>query len=208
MMRSGCNLLVAMLLLVGELACAQDTQSQPAPETRVWHLQTGPDKVDAKLTTHALTGQPQNTVISFQIADGNSVLKMAEIAGLLDRVLNEMPGLGYATEKLQRIAFKSDNSDVQSGFNVTVAKSGLWKDHCLHVYACRQIGRVVSDYLISSGALEPLEPVLKIHHLKRTDVWIEEPGCSLVPKSTPRTAVVGIKSLSCEGLVLIDLQPQ
>ena len=177
-------------------------------EVKTWRLEAGASKVDVKLSTFAHSGSPQDTLLSFDLADKSSILTVTEIADLVDRVFTEMPGLGYAPEKLRRIAFNSDNSDVESGLNLAVAKSGLWRDHCLRVYACRKIDHVVSEYLIFSGALQPLERVLKTRHLMRTDVLIEEPGCALVPKSTPRTAEVGAQSLSCGGLILIDLGPQ
>jgi len=197
---------LALLSLFVTVAYAQDKQWRTMDEIKTWHLQVGNSRVEVKLSSFVHVDRPQNTVVSFLLEDGDPVLTVAQIAELLGRVLNEMPDLGYAPEKLGRIAFPSWASDVESGINLAVVRSGQWKS-CIGLKTCYSIHRVISDHLSSSEALRPLEPILEAHHLEQNRVSIDDPGCGLVPSSTPRAVEVGTRSLSCGGLILVDLQP-
>jgi hypothetical protein len=208
MKRSGAEFVVALLFLIAPFACAQDGQLRTMDEIRTWHVRVGASTAEVKLSSFAHSGRPEDTIVSFVLADGSPVLTVGQIADLLQQTFEEMPGLGYCPDKLRRIAFPLSSTELESGVNRAVVSSGHWKKKCVGRQTCYSIEHVVSDYLRSSEALRPVEPVLKKHHLERTNVFTDDPACGFVPRSTPGALHVGRHSLSCGGQILIDLQPE
>ena len=174
-------------------------------EIKTWHLQVGNSRVDVRLSSYAHAGKPQRTSVSFELPEGNQVLTVAQIADLLGQILNEMPGLGYAPEKLNNVAFGSWESDVEFGVTTAVVKSGQWRG-CIRLKYCWSVQQVINDYLRSSEVLRPLQSMLEAHHIKEGIAYIDEPSCGLVPKTKPHTVDVGTQSLSCGGIIHISFQ--
>jgi hypothetical protein len=201
------RLFIALLSLFVLFARAQNKPLGRLDEIKTWHVHADTSKVDIRLSSYAHAGKPQSTSISFELSEGSPVLTVGQIADLLGQILDEMPALGYAPEKLENVAFGSWQSDIEFGVNTAVVKSDQWRG-CIHRKYCWPVQPVINDYLRSSEVLRPLQSILKAHHLEQGMIYIDEPTCGIVPESAPHSVQVGAQSLSCGGIIHISFQAQ
>jgi hypothetical protein len=166
--RQICTLLVLSAIFGAPLQSFADE-----PETqKTWTFQGRDGAVEIKLTRFVDKDGTTPTSLHIYSPDGKPRL-VAEEAGFLAQVLDDLPKAGISVESLNWISFRFDESDAVSKVAVYAASSKQWRES-LKTKNVSVVYPLVTSFLNASGAYAAWDRVFKQHGLTLKVAGVEE----------------------------------
>lgn len=203
---------IAVLLCVMSVtACVAGAQMRglkTMDEIKRWRFEVARGVLDARLSSYATAGQPNETVLSL-LEGANSKASFSEQAEALAKIISEMPSLGYSPRDLQMISTGLVvGSDLQERLSLAVSKSREWRS-CIGRKYCQVAYPVANQFLKSIDAYKEFDAVLHPRGLIRQNVTVDDMACGIAsktPRSTSSPPTSNPSQVSCVGIVHIVLR--
>jgi hypothetical protein len=158
--------------LVAILGGASCMGAQEPQILKTWNFQGMKGTIDMRLTRSVSPGGNTATVLHIYSTDGTP-RSVAEEAGFLAKVLDDLPKAGISVQSLDWISFRFNESEAVSKVAAYAASSKRWRES-LKTKNLSVAYPLVTSFLNASGAYEEWDRVFKQHGLILKVAGVEE----------------------------------
>lgn len=180
---------VHLLVLIGILLCMAWPASYGDTTVKVWHFSSRSGPVAIEMFTYS--GNEKGIGIYIEPRDkiGPSA---ADESKMLEKVLSEVPALGYKPSELLLITTPLSQSEYHDGVSNAVQISGLWKK-CIYTKYCYPASPAANRYLKKIHAFAPFNRVLRRYGMSVKSATVDDLVCSYDPDNFDCGAMIDIE---------------